>query len=384
MPPFEVPAPPLPPPLTPARPRFPARVGAVLATPRRALAALDANGAGGVADALVLVALGTVCFRLPGLARALLALGEQPLLAALGQLLGVFSREAMDAATVVLPAALAVTVFAGRGRRDPARDLELASAAFVPVFALRSLFRLANAGAFDLPLSRHVGTFVNGAAWALAGLWTLFAIGVARRRLPDGAPHALPDGPPHPGTLRARLAVTTLAALLGVGFFAELVWVADHVDSVRPLRRGGPAPSFVLPRADPATGPPVGLDQLRGRVVVLDFWATWCPPCVAMLPTMHALSDEWAPQGVAFVGVNAEGTADPASDVRAFLREHAAPYPIVIDDGRAQDLYKVQALPQLVLIGRDGSVLRTFTGLQTRSTLSDAIAQAVAQTVAGR
>jgi thiol-disulfide isomerase/thioredoxin len=114
--------------------------------------------------------------------------------------------------------------------------------------------------------------------------------------------------------------------------------------------------------------------------VLLDFWATWCAPCMHMMPTLHRLYRRWQPQGVEFLGINADGAAVTAEQVAAVLREHPAPYPMVIDnEGEVGSLYKVVALPHLVLIGREGHIIKTFWGVTSETEISQALAAATAR-----
>jgi thiol-disulfide isomerase/thioredoxin len=159
-----------------------------------------------------------------------------------------------------------------------------------------------------------------------------------------------------------------LAALLACACGA---FGATHMIDV-----GTQAPSFDLPVFG-KKGAHMALSDLRGKVVLLDFWATWCPPCIQMLPILHDLHKEWAPRGVEFVGVDSDGPSSTVQDVRDFLVEHPAPYPIVLDDGTANSLYKVRALPQMVLIDREGAVRRVFIGFTTRRELASALADAL-------
>jgi thiol-disulfide isomerase/thioredoxin len=165
-------------------------------------------------------------------------------------------------------------------------------------------------------------------------------------------------------------------ALLVVGLVFNVVWASRHFDVLRPMEHGEAAPEISLPRVDGTAGR-VTLSSLRGKVVLLDFWATWCPPCIQMLPILHDLHKEWAPRGVEFVGVDSDGPQSTVEEVRDFLIEHPAPYPIVLDDGTANSLYKIRALPQMVVIDREGAVRRVFIGFTTRRELASAFADAL-------
>jgi thiol-disulfide isomerase/thioredoxin len=132
------------------------------------------------------------------------------------------------------------------------------------------------------------------------------------------------------------------------------------------------APDFTLARADGQSGS-VRLADLHGRVVLLDFWATWCPPCLAMLPTMHELYQEWQPRGAEFIGIDSDGPAISRDELRAFLVQRPFPYPVVIDDKEVGGLYGVFSIPHIVVIGRDGRIARVFVGEVGRSQLDKAL-----------
>lgn len=344
-------------------PPLPARVGALLANPTAALRELDARGGGGVRDALWLLAIGTVCLRMQELSQAFV--GELALGALLRQLVTVFAQEVRPAVFLTIGAGLIVTIAAGKGRRDPGLDIELGAAAFIPLFALRALGRaLTMFGALPPP----VPSLVDGLSLAWMGVMVLLAVQVARARPPGGpAPAPLP---PRPAQVRERVAVTLLALVLGGALIASTAEVA---------RRGRQAPEFALRRVDDPKAPAVTLSSLRGKVVLLDFWATWCAPCVQMLPTLHDLHREFQPRGVEFVGINSDGPMTTAEDLRAFLQQRPAPYPIVVDDGQVGERYNVAALPHMVVVGRDGMIRKVFWGLTSKGELSQALADAAAQ-----
>jgi thiol-disulfide isomerase/thioredoxin len=357
-------------------PGFPARIGQVLAAPSDAVARIDATG-GGLRDAALLVLVGLITVRLPELLRALLMV-VGPISGALSRVAGLAVDEIRQAAWVVLPASVVVTASAGR-RRDAGRDLDLGAACYVPYFAVHALARLADA----IAGMQVVSAMKVQIAGAIAAAFVLVpAIRQARGRAPESpaarppaaepSPSAATGPSPGPGSRRAGLAVLALA---GAAMVANVVWSARHFDALQPIRHGEEAPAFALPRIDGPNGS-MGLDAFRGQVVVLDFWATWCSPCVAMLPVMDALHAAWAPQGVAFLGVNSDGGGATQDEIRAFLREHKIPYPIVVDDGQVGGLYKVEALPTLVVIGRDGRIRSSFIGYTTQRTLDRAIRDA--------
>lgn len=367
---------------------LPARLGAYLASPLQALQELDRRGTGGVRDALWLVLAGVLCFRMDELARAMLSVSTASLGSIVQQAVGPFSRELLDAATVVIPAAVLLTLAAGRGRRDPSVDLELAAGCYTAFFAVRAVFRLFNLESVAGPLSPSMKLVETVAAVAATGVLWAQALRVAYER-PAARPVTTASGakpvpaepaagqgaavppPTEPTRLRNRWAVTCLAGVLGAAFALNLVWVVRQREALAPLQRGKEAPGFTLPRVE--GGPPVSLASLRGRPVLLDFWATWCPPCIQMMPTLHALHDDWGPRGVQFVGINADGAMRDADELRAFMRAHPAPYPTVVDDGSAARGYGVDSLPRLVLLGPDGAVLKTFSGLTSKAELDRAL-----------
>jgi thiol-disulfide isomerase/thioredoxin len=345
---------------------LPGRVGQLLVAPRAALERVDREG-GALNDALWLAALGVVTFRFAALLEALLGFSD-PAGAALSRLAMVAAREIQDAAFIVLPAAVIITALAGK-RRDSTKDLELGAACYAPYFAVRGVAR-----ALDVVLGgASLGPIASQVPAAVVAFVVLVqAVLVARART-GGFP--APDVvQPRRNALAAGLGVVAIAV---VGLAGNAVFAAKNFSSLLPVRSGSSAPGFELPRADGAPGS-VSLAALRGKVVVLDFWASWCPPCMAMMPTLHELDGQWRDKGVAFVGVNSEGERVTTEWMQEFVQQHGVTYPVVIDEGEVGARYKVRSLPQLVVIGKDGAVRKTFVGFTTKASLESAIADAVA------
>jgi thiol-disulfide isomerase/thioredoxin len=117
-----------------------------------------------------------------------------------------------------------------------------------------------------------------------------------------------------------------------------------------------PAPAFSLP----GTTGTVALDSLRGRVVYLDFWASWCGPCRASFPWMATMQQRYAANGFTVVAVNLDKERRAAE---TFLARHPAGFPVAFDPaGRTAEAYGVSAMPMSFLIGRDGAILSTHAG----------------------
>lgn len=127
---------------------------------------------------------------------------------------------------------------------------------------------------------------------------------------------------------------------------------------------GHPAPDFTLITA---TGEAFKLSDLRGRPVVLNFWATWCPPCRAELPEMQAAHERLAGE-VAIIGVN---QAEVPAAVQAFATQLGLTFPIPLDeDAAASQLYAVRSLPTTFFIDRGGVVRQVQVGPVTEATLA--------------
>jgi peroxiredoxin len=135
---------------------------------------------------------------------------------------------------------------------------------------------------------------------------------------------------------------------------------------------GDPAPIFPL-RDD--RGAAVSLDAYRGRIVVMNLWASWCPPCRAEMPDLQRLADAYAGTGIAIVGVN-EGES-PAR-ARAFADSLRIRFPIWIDAGqRYGRTYAALGLPTTVIVDRHGIVARGFDGPLTMAEMEAAVAPLV-------
>jgi len=120
-----------------------------------------------------------------------------------------------------------------------------------------------------------------------------------------------------------------------------------------------PAPAFAL---EDLSGGPLSNDALKGTVVLLDFWATWCAPCRKSMPGLQALHDEYAARGFRVVGVSID--EDGRDKVAAYVAGRKLTYPIALDAkaNPAWEAFRVKAVPAAYLIDREGRSVAQWTG----------------------
>lgn len=150
-------------------------------------------------------------------------------------------------------------------------------------------------------------------------------------------------------------------------------WIGITLLGGRLLPEGSAAPGFSLPRVGGGT---LSLDELKGKVVVLDFWSIGCPPCLEELPKVASLRRRMEPRGVVVVGINAGG--ESAADAAAFAKERGLDWPLAVDEsGAVSRAYRVSALPTVYVIGRDGTVAASHAGAWSDSGLRAAVEAAL-------
>ena len=149
-----------------------------------------------------------------------------------------------------------------------------------------------------------------------------------------------------PGLLLAAVALAAVFALYGGSRTAA------------PLSRGSAAPDFGLPRLD--GGGELSLPALRGRVVLLNFWATWCAPCEEEMPAMQRLHESLASDAFELVAVSVD-SADP--EVRAFRDRLGLTFPILLDPLReTSHRYQTFRYPESFLIDPNGVIVERYVG----------------------
>lgn len=131
-----------------------------------------------------------------------------------------------------------------------------------------------------------------------------------------------------------------------------------------------PAPDFALRNLD---GSVVRLSELRGQVLLINVWATWCPPCRAEMPTIQAAYEQYAEQGFTVLAVNLR--EDPRA-VAAFMNQYGLTFPALLDvDGAVSATYRASVLPSSFFVDRQGVIRAVYRGPMPRSVIAGTVEQ---------
>ncbi len=171
--------------------------------------------------------------------------------------------------------------------------------------------------------------------------------------------------------LDATVSPTQLAAAIPEGYATEKAKEPEARQGVRVVKAAGPqtgqaAADWTLKDAD---GKEHTLSEYRGKVVVLDFWATWCPPCRAAMPGIQKIHEKYKDKGVVVLGMNCWESGDPA----AYMKENNITYGLIVKADDAAKAYGVSGIPTLYVIGTDGKVIYHTVGFEGEAALEAAI-----------
>ena len=151
-------------------------------------------------------------------------------------------------------------------------------------------------------------------------------------------------------TRSLKLGAQAVAVAVVATLFVVLVWRLTHRTS--PPKIGGPAPAFSLRRLN-GTGT-LDLASLRGKAVVLNFFASWCEPCKREAPELEQVWRDYRSQGVVVLGID---TNDASNDAQQFISAHGVTYPTVGGGGRLTGKYGIPGLPVTYVLNRKGRVI---------------------------
>ena len=141
--------------------------------------------------------------------------------------------------------------------------------------------------------------------------------------------------------------------------------------------QGALAPEFTLTSLD---GRRVKLSEFRGKAVLLNFWATWCPPCKVEMPWLEDLQRQYGKDGLVVLGIAMDDSAP--SSIAKFASELGVNYPVLLGTDQVSDDYgDVQYLPTTFYINRDGAIIDKMTGLLERKDMEDAVKRSLNSTM---
>lgn len=155
--------------------------------------------------------------------------------------------------------------------------------------------------------------------------------------------------------------------LLLVVLVAVFVLGCSKGDSGQGLSGG--APNFTLPAVD---GSMVSMSDYSGKVILVDFWATWCPPCQEMIPVLSKLHKKYSDKGLVILAVSLD--KDGLGVLGTFVHENMIPYKVVMGDNRISNAFGgVSSIPTLYMVDREGRLVRKLTGYHSYSQLEEQV-----------
>lgn len=179
---------------------------------------------------------------------------------------------------------------------------------------------------------------------------------------------------PDPASVRPARFFVLLAIISGLAVvLSTLPWSRSPQTrvSLRDVSKRKPAPDFEL---KDASGKVVHLSDYKGRVVLLDFWATWCEPCGIEIPWFTEFQRQYKDRGFSVLGVSMDDSG--WKDVRPFMAQKKINYDVVLGDDKTSDQYgDVEALPTTFVIDREGRIASVHVGLAEKKEFDDAIQQ---------
>ncbi len=174
--------------------------------------------------------------------------------------------------------------------------------------------------------------------------------------------------------------IVVLAGLLGWGIYTNQAKKQETEKTIRQsqqtsaaanvktgIEKGNLAPDFSLETAD---GKTAKLSDYRGKKVILNFWASWCPPCKAEMPHMEAFYKEYHTKGVTVLAVNLTTSEKDPSDVSKFIADYGLTFPVLLDKkGEVGNLYQTLTIPTSYIIDTNGVIREKIVGPMNKDTM---------------
>ncbi|MDH5405631.1 MAG: TlpA family protein disulfide reductase [Candidatus Aminicenantes bacterium] len=151
--------------------------------------------------------------------------------------------------------------------------------------------------------------------------------------------------------------IPIILLLLGVALFS-----LSGFGKIKGQSSSSPAPDFALPDLE---GKTVKLSDFKGNVIILDFWATWCPPCVQEIPHFIELYEQYKENGFQMIGIAIQSGS--ATNVKQFVEKHGINYPILMGNKEITREYGgINAIPTTFVIDRQGRIVEKYIGYRAK------------------
>jgi len=155
----------------------------------------------------------------------------------------------------------------------------------------------------------------------------------------------------------------------GCGAKTEREEIGEFEEEVSTEKEWGNAPDFTLPRLE---GNSLTLSDFKGKVIILDFWATWCPPCRVEIPDFVELYKNYKDEGLVIIGVSLDRGDSRA--VKQFSENYEINYPIVLGNFNiTEDYGGIRGIPTTFIIDSEGNIREKYIGYQPRATFEEAV-----------
>jgi peroxiredoxin len=163
-----------------------------------------------------------------------------------------------------------------------------------------------------------------------------------------------------------------MSKIFGRSFILALIlFMTAACTKCNAIEMGQAAPEFSLSDPD---GKTINMADFRGKVVILDFFATWCPPCREEIPDFIALQNTYGPQGFTMVGVSLV-TAEETKD---FAAKIGINYPIMIDDGKVSNVYgPIRSIPTTFVIDKNMNIVKMYIGYRPKEEFENQIKELI-------
>lgn len=185
----------------------------------------------------------------------------------------------------------------------------------------------------------------------------------------------IPQAPPSPQPSGRNPFALVVVAVIAIAMLYFGLHAARRSGTNRPIGAGygSSAPDFSLETLD---GKTLSLSSLRGKAVLVNFWATWCGPCKIETPWLVELQKEYGSQGLQIVGVAMDDSG--RDEIARFAKDMGMNYPVLLGKEAVGEAYGgVPALPESFFVGRDGKIVDKIMGIQGKAEIEEAIKKAL-------